>query len=131
MPYAIEIDPRARIAYLIGTGATNPDEGHATLVELAAHPDFEPGFGLVCDLRGLDLEPTETPELTMGGFENVVRFKPLLRSRMGIVVGPEQEMLSELSAALYATAGLEARVFRGLDEARAWVKEATVPETAA
>ena len=129
MPYALEIDPGARIAYLVGRGNTSADEGHAILVELAAHPDFEPGFGLVCDLRGLDLEPTATAELTMGGFANVVRFKPLLRSRMGIVVGPEQEMLSELSAALYATEGLEARVFRSLDEAREWVQKAGTSDT--
>ena len=129
MPYDIEVDPEARIAYVTGRGSTDSDEGHAVLVELAAHPDFEPGFGLMWDLRDLQYEATADDMMT--GFKNVVRFKPLLRSRMAIIVGPAMETPSELSAALYETAGFETRVFWELDEARAWVKEACAPHSAA
>lgn len=122
MPYDIEVDPEARLALLIGRGNTDPVEGHATLVELAAHPDFRPGFGLICDLRGLEYEPNS--DEVMAGFDNVVRFKPLLRSRFAIVVNPTLETMSELSAALYATEGIDTRVFGDLDEARSWVREA-------
>jgi hypothetical protein len=121
MPYDIEVDAEARLAYLIGHGSTSPDEGQATLVALAAHPDFEPGFGLVCDLRELDYEPTA--DEMMAGFDNVVGFRPYLRNRIAFVSGPALEMPSELSAALYGTEGIEAQVFAELDEARAWVKE--------
>ena len=129
MPYEIQIDADAHIAYVIGSGATDASEGHAVLVELAAHPDFEPGFGLVFDVRQMDFEPTT--EDMMGGLENVVQFRPLLRSRMAIVPGPALEMPSELSAALYAAEGFEAQVFSNLAEARKWVAEAVAAHSAA
>jgi hypothetical protein len=125
MPYEIKVDSEARIAYVTGSGPTDAVEGHAILVELAAHPEFEPGFGLVWDLRALRYEPTAAD--MMAGFENVVRFRPLLRSRMAILVGPEMDTPSELSAALYGTEGFDTQVFWELDEASEWVKQACAP----
>jgi hypothetical protein len=121
MSYKIEVDREARIAYVTGSGRTNASEGHAVLVELAAHPEFEPGFGLVWDLRELEYEPSADD--MMAGFANVVSFRPVLRNRMAILVGAEMEMPSELSAALYETEGFETQVFWELDEASEWVKE--------
>jgi hypothetical protein len=129
MPYELEVDPRSRIAYLHGSGSTNPDEGHATLVELAAHPDFKPGFGLLCDLREMDYEPTA--DEVIAGKDNVVRFKPFLRSRIAFVAPPALALPSELSAALYSAQGLDTRVFSDFDEALQWVKEATQADSAA
>ena len=80
----------------------------------------------------LNFHPVEpTAEEMMAGFENVIRFRPLLRSRIAFVVGPELETPSALSAALYATEGFDARVFRELDEARTWVREAAASHSAA
>ena len=121
MPYEIQVDPASRVAVLVGHGETDPDEGHATLVALAAHPDFEPGFGLVCDLRDMDYWPTS--EAMMKGFENVVRFKPILRGRIAFVVGDAMAIPSEISAALYSTEGLEAQVFTEPAAAVGWVQE--------
>lgn len=122
MPYELEVDPGARIAYLHGRGSTDPDEGYATLEQLASHPDFEPGFGLLCDLREMTFEPTA--EDVIAGTENVVQFKPFLQSRIAFVSPPALEISSELSAALYGAQGLEARTFSDYDEALAWVRAA-------
>ena len=128
MPYAIEVDSGARIAYLHVTDSTNTEEGYAILAELGVHPDFEPGFGLVWDLRDMHFQPTA--EEMMEGFETVIRFKPVLLSRMAFVVSAELETPAELSAALYATQGFDAQVFWDLDEAREWVKEACAFDSA-
>ena len=128
MPYTIEVEPGARIAYLRATGSTNTEEGYAIMAELAAHPDFEPGFGLVCDLRDMHYWPTGKE--MMEGFETAIRFKPLLRSRIAFVVGPDLETASEVSAALYATEGFDARVLSNLHEVREWGKEACASDSA-
>ncbi len=126
MSYEIEVDPEARIALVVtGSGHTDAAEGHALLVELAAHPDFESGFGVIWDVRASHYDAT-TEDL-MEGFRNIVRFRPLLRSRMAIIVGPEMELVSELSAALYQTEGFETQVFWEFDEASEWVKQACSP----
>ena len=77
-------------------------------------------------MRALRYEATAAD--MMAGFENVVRFRPLLRSRMAILVGPEMELVAELSAALYETEGFETQVFWDLDEASEWVKQACAPD---
>jgi hypothetical protein len=129
MAYEIEINTGARVAHVVTGGPTNAVEGHALLVELAAHPDFEPGFGVIWDVRASRYD--EATEDMMEGFRNIVRFRPLLRSRMAIVVGPEMELVSELSAALYETEGFETQVFWELDQAREWVKQGCAPDSAA
>ncbi len=129
MPYTLEVDPGARIAFLHVTDSTTTDEGYAILAELGVPPDFEPGFGLVWDLRDLHYSPTAKDMLE--GFETVNRFKPVLRSRMAFVVSPELETPSELSAALYATEGFDTQVCWELDEAREWVKEACASDSGA
>ena len=129
MPYKVEVDPQARIATLTGTVTPSPRGGQAALVELAEHPDYEPGFGIFCDFRRIVIPPD--PDTVIAGSQNVVRFKPLLRGPMAVVVSPELELHSEIYLALFSAAGFEARSFGDPDEALAWLKGAMASETAA
>ncbi len=129
MPYEVEIDPSARIAYLRGSVTPSPDEGREALIQLASHPDYSPGFGIFCDMRGMVVPPD--PDTVVASSQNVLRFKPLLRGPMAVVVPPALELHSEIYVALFAAAGFEARTFAEYEEAHAWLKQEVGSESAA
>ncbi len=129
MSYQVEVDPEARIATLTTTVTPSATEGQSALLKLAEHPDYEPGFGIFCDCRGIVVPPD--PDTVIAGSQNVVRFKPLLRGPMAVVVTPELELHTEVYLALFSAAGFEARSFGDPDEALAWLKGAMASETAA
>lgn len=129
MPYDLKVDPRARIAYLHGRGDSNAQEGQAILVELAVHPEFEPGFGLLCDLREMTYQPT-ADEL-IASVEVMVAFKSLIQSRVAFVASPSLELPLEISAALYGAQGFDAQNFSDFDEAVKWIKDSQAADSAA
>ncbi|NNL65327.1 MAG: hypothetical protein HKP30_03695, partial [Myxococcales bacterium] len=117
MPYEIEVKPEARLAILRGYGDTNVDESHANLLELSAHPEFQPGFGLLCDLREMTHRP-DTRDI-MESAENTMRFRALLTGRVAVVTNEALALPAELGAAITAREGIEQRVFSDYEEARA------------
>ena len=119
MPYEIEVDSAARLAILRGYGNTNGAESRANLVQLSEHPDFEPDFGLLCDLREMTHQP-DTQDI-MESAENLVRHRDLLQGRIAVVTNAALAIPAELGAALTADEGIQQRVFANYAEARAWV----------
>ena len=120
MPYEIEVDSAARLATLRGYGNTNGAESRANLRQLSEHPDFEPGFGLLCDLREMTHQP-DTQDI-MENAENLLRYRDLLRGRIAVVTNAALAIPAELGAALTADEGILQRVFSDYEEARAWVQ---------
>src|SRR5512135_472087 len=51
MPYSIRIDPKRRVAFIEGRGDNDLASTLAAMDELAALPEFGPGFGMLCDVR--------------------------------------------------------------------------------
>lgn len=118
MPYEIEVDPKARVVFLRASDPVSLEDGQAVLMQLAAHPDFEAGFGLLCNFHELEQQPD--PNDVLEGAK-LLRFHPLLRGRIGMVISAALATPAEVFAALTALEGVELRVFADPEEARSWV----------
>lgn len=129
MPYEFEVDPRARVVTIKGSVTPNAEASRDVLSEVVAHPDYQPGFGLFMDMRGLVIPPDA--DTVLAGSQNVVRFRPSITGPMAVVVPTAFELHSEIYIALFASAGLEAQTFTEYEEARNWLKETMASGAAA
>ena len=129
MPYEFEVDPRARIVTIKGSVTPNVEGSRDVLSDVVNDPDYEPGFGLFMDMRGIVVPPDA--DTVIAGSQNVVRFKPLIPGPMAVVVPTEMELHSEIYIALFASEGVEARTFTDYEEARTWLKQTMASEPAA
>ena len=120
--YSYSIDTSAAVAYVEGSGVFGLHETLAVPLELFAHEDFDPDFGVVVDLRKLEFEPSAGHLVAIA--RNFVRFKALLGHRFAVVVsGQIHRLAAELTAAIASAGGFPIRVFSSLEGARAWVAE--------
>ncbi len=122
MNYSYSIDTSAAVAYVEGSGVFGLFETLAAPLELFAHEDFDPDFGVVVDLRKLEFEPSASHLVAIA--RNLVRFKALLEHRIAVVVlGRVHQVAAELTAAMASADGVPIRVFSSLEGAQAWVAE--------
>jgi hypothetical protein len=120
MNYSDSIDKSARVAHVMGSGDFDLLEMLAAPLELFAHEDFDPDFGVAVDLRKLEFEPSASHLEEIA--RNLVRFKALLGHRVAVVVsGRIHRFAAELTAAMASAGGVPIRVFSSLEAAQAWV----------
>jgi hypothetical protein len=119
MPYKWKVDPAARLVFVRGWGPMDLEESLRTPHELLSDPAYDPGFGVLVDLRELDYEPQ--PDDVVAVAHNLIGMAPLLRSRIGVVVAQGLATAAEVGAAMAGAGGLPLRVFTDPDEARAWL----------
>lgn len=120
MPYCYEIDRAERIAYVRGWGRLDLEETLQAPVELANHRDFEPGFGVVVDLRDLDYQPRPSDVVAIA--RNLVRLRKSFTHRMAFLAPERMARAAELAAAMASAGGVELRLFTDLAEAFHWVR---------
>ena len=72
MPYAIKIDPSARIGLVVGSGLVNGAELTDACQKMVQQPEWEPGFDEAWDLTGareIDITPDELTALVASAHE--------------------------------------------------------------
>ena len=119
MPFRIEVDRQRRVAIVSGTGALGPEERLSAPAEVAAHPDFEPDFGVVFDVR--NIEPDFDANRMVESARSLLRMRPLLRHRLAVVAPVVLATPLEIGAALAVAGGFPIQIFLDFDEALAWV----------
>lgn len=127
MPITYDLDPDADLLTSVFTGNVSPREILDFYDELRASPDFRPGIRQIAEFRVLESNwsPADMKEV-------VVR-EPFGPGAHRAFVGPADLIygLSRMYSSLAETMGEGGtiRVFRTVEEARAWLE--TVPRKAA
>ncbi len=112
------VDARRRVVIQRFGGAISAADILEARDQIVAHPDFRNDFDSI-----LDVTQVETVIATSAELAELVRTTPLGRdSRVAMVASTELAFgLSRLSATHAEVSGREARVFRDMSEAMAWL----------
>jgi hypothetical protein len=116
------IDAAARIAFVRGVGPMDLEETLQAPHVLAGHPEFEPDFAVIIDLRELEYEPWAGDVVEVG--RNLVRVRALFPRGFAVVVPRRLSLAAELGAAIAAAGGVSVHVFEEPEAARAWADAA-------
>lgn len=109
--------------FLESTQSTTFEEWRRAVENFLAHPDYQPGMGVVHDWRGLGEAPLPSDIRTRADY--VERHaSSLARKRWALVVaeGVNHDM-GRMAEGLVDASSIELRAFRDLAEAEAWVRE--------
>ena len=120
MPYSVEVDREARIAYVRSWGHLQTKGNLRAPLALSRDPAWEPDFGVVFDVRDLIDEPRARDVVEMT--HHFMHLRDHYRSRVGVVVSKRLSLSAELAAAIAGAGGVPIRVFDSLDEAFSWVR---------
>ena len=93
---------------------------------LARSQVLEPGFGILVDLRALEM-PDPDPEHVVAVGRNLVSLRDQLRGRVAVIVPEGLSTAAELSVAIAGAEGFSALVFTDPEEGLAWVLEGPAP----
>jgi hypothetical protein len=120
MPFSVEVDSEARIAYVRSWGHLEIKGNLRAPLALSRDPAWEPDFGVVFDVRDLIDEPRARDVVEMT--HHFMHLRDHYRSRVGIVVSKRLSLSAELAAAIAAAGGVPIRIFDSLQEAFTWVR---------
>jgi hypothetical protein len=121
MPYSIRMDPARRRAVVFGSGANDLSSSLAAMAELAAHADFEPGFGILCDFRESDYAPaTGESQRLADGYTARFAGRPMAL----VVSGLLHYGIANMITTIVRLRGNPVAAFRDVPEAEAWLDEA-------
>lgn len=118
MPYHTRIDRAAGFAVVTGFGANDYASSLATMNALADDPSFEPGWGVLCDLRESAYAPSsEDARRLSTAYMARLRGRPLAF----VVTGALQLGVANMIATLFELGGGVAAVFGSPAEATRWL----------
>lgn len=120
MPYSYSVIPERRRAIVRFRGPFELEQALSAPLELFARPEFEPGFGVIVEMSGLDELPGIGDALAVA--RNMVRFRALFEGPVAVVVreGPLHR-LAEITAGLAGVGGFPIQLFHSEAEAEAWI----------
>jgi hypothetical protein len=121
VPVSFSIDPHAKlVCYAVEGDASVPEAG-GFLVELLAHRDFQRGFHILGDRRGVNVAPT--PEEIQAVAARIRSHAELLAPCRWAVLVPSEEEFGAVRvwALLTKRSGVEVAPFTSATRARAWL----------
>lgn len=121
MPYSLEIDRDARMAFGRCWGEVLVEEAIEASLEMIMDERFEPGFGVVVDLREMLNLPVADNVMDMS--EHLVRLRKYLCHRLAVVAQGDMATALELASAIVSQNGPAMQVFAEIDAAKAWASD--------
>jgi hypothetical protein len=121
MPYTISIDSARKRALVVGFGANDFASTIAAMDELAAHPDFEAGFGMLCDFRGNEYTPGTADS---GKLADAYASRFAGRPMAAVVSGLLNYGVANMITTIVRLRGSPVAAFQVMDDAEAWLEEA-------
>ena len=120
-PVSTEIDAKAGVVVHTVRGKLTAAAVTATIRALIGNPEFQPGMGIVWDLRRGTLVELTADEIRGTIHYAAGRIEARGRGRMAIVVSQDVDYgIGRMFAAYAERTGIERRVFRNLEEAIHW-----------
>ena len=121
MPISLEIDRDTRMAFGRCWGEVPVEEAIEASLEMIMDERFEPGFGVVVDLREMLNMPVADNVMDMS--EHLVRLRKYLRHRVAVVAHGDMATALELASAIVSENGPTMQVFAEIEAAQAWASE--------
>jgi hypothetical protein len=122
MPFDYRIIAEDRIAYVTAKGPIDMRAAVEAMGELARHPEFDPSFGVVIDLREMNYRPSFGELRVIAWALAHERFA--LPKRVAVVLS---ESVKRTRARVYdrfgRMAGLGLQLFPNMSDADAWARE--------
>ena len=120
MPYLVDIRPAQRLAVVRGTGRSGLAETLDTMRDLAARPEFPPGFGMLVDVRELDY---------VASFDDLLAMRDVFSELREAFSGPIAVVVPDLLrygitrtiAGLTGMVGVRIEAFRDSADAETWL----------
>ncbi len=121
MSFVYEIDMVAGVLCKRGVGEVTADDLRKQLMEELQHPDFHPGLDKIMDYRRLhprlSLDELEGLALTVRQFESVIGdSRWAVVTDLDVVYGQMRKFITLLEGTK-----IQVKVFRGMEEAKAWL----------
>lgn len=122
MGFEYTISRGERLACVTALGPIDFEQSLAVGDELAADPEFEPGFKLLVDLRRMEFNPS-TPEIESFA-RTLPRFKQVFSDRIAVATsGGVHFGLARMTCLMAEAGGFLMRAFSDYEAARAWLVE--------
>ncbi|NQT91866.1 MAG: hypothetical protein HQ559_03825 [Lentisphaerae bacterium] len=128
MPVTTEIDARVGVALNVVSGRLTAAAATATIRALIGNPEFQPGMGIVWDLRRAIASPVSAAEIQGVAHYVAERIEARGWGRLAIVVSQDTDVGVGQLFDGYAdeeALPIERKVFRDLGEAVRWAGRAT------
>ena len=120
-PVSTKIDAKAGVVVNTVSGKLTAAAFTATLRALIDNPEFQPGMGIVWDLRRGTVIGLKADEIKGVVYYVANRVEARGRGRLAIVVSQDVDYgIGRMFAAYAEQIGIERRVFRDLEEAVHW-----------
>ena len=120
-PVSTKIDAKAGVVVNTVSGKLTAAAFTATLRALIDNPEFQPGMGIVWDLRRGTVIGLKADEIKGVVYYVANRVEARGRGRLAIVVSQDVDYgIGRMFAAYAEQTGIERRVFRDLEEAVHW-----------
>jgi hypothetical protein len=120
MPYSITMDALRRRATILGSGPNDLASSIAAMDELAARPDFAPGFGILCDFRENEYTPGTVDSQKLAD-AYTARFAG--RPMAVVVAGLLHYGIANMITTIVRLRGNPVAAFRDVPEAEAWLDD--------
>jgi hypothetical protein len=124
MPFDYHIDQERGLAFVTARGPIDMRSSVEAMGELVRHPEFDPGFGVVIDLREMTYRPSLGELRVIAWALAHERFT--LPKRIAVVLS---EQVKRTRARVYdrfgRMAGVALQLFPNIDDAVAWVAAQT------
>ncbi len=121
MPYSHDIDRDAGLGFGRCWGEVSIEDAIQASLEMIMDERFEPGFGVVIDLREMLNMPVA--DFVMQGSEHLVRLRKYLGHRVAVVARGDIATALELASAIVSENGVVMQVFAEIEAARAWASD--------
>jgi hypothetical protein len=122
MPYAIRIDPAARLVEVVASGPSNLEETRQVIADLASAAGYEPDFRILVDARTQSYVASFADLLALRDqFEGL---RERFRGPIAVVLDdPVRYGATRGLAGMTGLFGIRLGAFRDLGAARAWLAE--------
>jgi hypothetical protein len=122
MPYEMEISKEERMARVRGHGALRLELCLETIRGIAQHPDFEPDYRVIVDLRESEYVPAadEVREIT----EEFRRFASSYQNKVALVASESLNFgVARMISSFVEAGGVRISAFKDMHSAQEWLEE--------
>jgi hypothetical protein len=127
MPVTFTISQQQVQATILGDNSLTEPEFREFLSALIAHPDFQPGLGILYDRRAVKAAPDDSfVRAALGAIGE--RAQELHGCRWAILISPKLSLeVVRMTSLLAEQSAIEARPFVNLSDALAWLDPPSLP----
>jgi hypothetical protein len=121
MPFSINIFPSEQLVRVEAHGAINLRDCVETITNVIRHPDFNPQYRILADLRATKYEPST---MELHGLISVLSGnRAMYQNKIAVVIPDSMAQLARMVCRMAQTAGITIQPFTSTDSATQWLND--------